>query len=116
MAAAGQHGEIAVAHGQRVAVLDAVIGRRNAGRAFQVFMAAAQHDLGRLGGQSVPLVERPENLLAVIGRGALQDQAVQILRARHCEIKVVGFAQPPGEPDMVGVEMRHDQRLQALAL
>src|SRR5689334_11846771 len=105
MAAAGDDMERTCGFAERVAMLDTVIRCGDARRPPQVFMTAAQHELGDIRSEPVPPIEWPVHVVAEIRRGVLQREAVEVFRPRHGEWQTEPLAEPSGETDMIGVEM-----------
>jgi choline dehydrogenase-like flavoprotein len=90
-------------------MLKSRVGAGDAAGLAEVFVAAAQHQLGRHRVEAMAAIERPMHVRAEIARRVGQCQAEQILGARHQQLEVEPLGQPAGEADMVGMVMGHDQ-------
>ncbi len=109
MAVAGQHLERAPADLEPVAGDDALERRRQRRHHAQVAMAVGDDEIGDALVEPVPQVEVAIGL-GVQRAGAQRNvEAAEIGRLRREKRHVEPLAQPAGEPDVVGVEMSHDQ-------
>src|SRR5437764_14594444 len=109
MATARDNFETAWADRNFVAVGDPAIGRRPDRNSLQVVLAAAEQFVGQVLVHPVTLEKPPLRVAPLLGAAVLMVDRLPVLDLRHLESAVEPLDNPPGETDVLGLRLRHDQ-------